>query len=333
MCTDSSGTSSYIECSDYINSYSNIYNHYNNLDAVSLKYCNSEYATDGVCNSSTASSLNADDFKKITGKVLSSSSCSGKYSSVVCGWTNDLIENGGYYWYATAYGSTSYSSFYWNVKNRRVDYAYSFELIGVRPVLKLDSSVIVTGGSGTYTDPYTIDNNYFNINSDDLSAVELSLNSIEEDVTMCISVGTSVCTNYIDFSNTYTLDLSDQEDDEKIIYVYYKNSTGKVVATMNRSIILDATPPVINSFSISSGTQLNRTLNISCTGADYMCFSNDSSDVSNCTNWVDYAPTYNNWILSSGTGNKRVYAFFKDEAGNVSTTSASTSVKDNSSQV
>ena len=53
-----------------------------------------------------------------------------------------------------------------------------------------------------------------------------------------------------------------------------------------------------------------------------MCFSNTSSNVSDCTNWVNYATTYN-WTLSSNNGEKTVYAFFKDKAGNIASASSS----------
>ena len=56
---------------------------------------------------------------------------------------------------------------------------------------------------------------------------------------MCISVNTSVCDKYIDYSNSYILDLSKEEKGEKLIYVYYKNSSDRVIASMNRSITIE----------------------------------------------------------------------------------------------
>ena len=66
-------------------------------------------------------------------------------------------------------------------------------------------------------------------------------------------------------------------------------------------------------------------MTISSTGADKMCFSNTSSSASSCSDWVDYATSYV-WRLSDGTGSKTVYAFFKDEAGNISSKTATTTV-------
>ena len=94
---------------------------------------------------------------------------------------------------------------------------------------------------------------------------------------------------------------------------------------MNRSIIVDTTAPTNNSVSIGDGKGLTRTLTISSTGADKMCFSNTSSSASSCSDWVDYATSYV-WRLSDGTGSKTVYAFFKDEAGNISSKTATTTV-------
>ena len=130
--------------------------HLANLNSKALKYCNSKYAKDGVCDSNTTWAMNATDFSKITGSTLSSSSCNNKYSAMNCGYTNDLIDNGGYYWFATPYRASSTNSFNWQPAYRIVSRDDSIYLFGVRPVLYLESSVYVIGGSGTYTDPYVI---------------------------------------------------------------------------------------------------------------------------------------------------------------------------------
>ena len=254
MCTSSDGTASSSSCSDYLSS-TNISKHYENMDNAALKYCNSDYTKNGVCNSNSITSnvvhaMDADDFKKITSSTLSSSSCYGSnfYSDMSCGYANDLIDNGGYYWFATPYDGAPFNrSFYWGPLGRFVLNEASNVLNGVRPVLSLESSVIVTGGEGTYESPYEISNNYFRINggvsslsaSDDLSSVQLSLNAVGDVSKMCISVNTSVCTDYVDYSTTYTLDWSSEADGEKIVYVYYKDSNGDIVASMNRSITID----------------------------------------------------------------------------------------------
>ena len=131
--------------------------HLARLNSAALKYCNQDFAYGGVCDENTAWAMKADDFQNIVGKALSSSSCYNKYSDRTCGYTNDLIDNGGYYWFATVYSSSSALTFGWLPNRRRVDDAtYSYVVLGVRPVLRLESSVQVASGSGTYQDPYVI---------------------------------------------------------------------------------------------------------------------------------------------------------------------------------
>ena len=130
--------------------------HLDNLNSEALKYCNSDYAYGESCNESSARAMNATDFKNITGSTLSN--CY-KTSSTDCGLNNTLIDNGGYYWYATPYNSaSSFNVFDWTPDSRFVSVAASRISSGVRPVLRLQSSVQVTGGSGTYEDPYQISN-------------------------------------------------------------------------------------------------------------------------------------------------------------------------------
>ena len=155
LCTKSDGTvnTSGSNCSNY-QTTKGAPLHIANLNNEALKYCNSNYAYGGVCNSSSAWSIKDDDFNQITGSTLSN--CYGT-SSTDCGLNNTLIDNGGYYWYATPYNSaSSVSVFKWRPVNRTVDHSNSNYSDGVRPVLRLQSSVQVTGGSGTYEDPYTI---------------------------------------------------------------------------------------------------------------------------------------------------------------------------------
>lgn len=180
-------------------------------------------------------------------------------------------------------------------------------------------------------DPYVITNDTFlfsngssYVNASEKSAVELSLVS-QNASTMCVSVNDSNCSNYVNFANTYTLDLSDEEDGEKVIYVYYKDISGNIFASLNKSIILDTAAPTNNTVTIGAGAGLSRDLTISSTGASKMCFSNTSNVANDCLDWIDYTST-TKWRLSDGTGNKTVYAFFKDVAGNISTTTASIEV-------
>lgn len=334
MCTNSSGTAG-TSCSSY-ESTGGLPKHLANLNDKALKYCNQDYAYNGICNTNSGWNINDSDYQIITTNIgikKTLSNCNSIYGVRACGFNNDLIDNGGYYWFATT--SSGNDMFYWYSFGRYpwIDHGgTSDQLYGIRPILRLQSSVRVTGGSGTYEDPYTIVNNSFSINSGSeyvnasgLSSIKLTLVGSSDVSTMCINTDSTGCSNYVAFATSYTLDWSGATDGKRTVYVYYKNSAGEIVASMNRSITVDTVAPKNNSVRISSGSTLTRTLTISSTGASKMCFSNTSSSSSNCTSWVDYATSYS-WTLSDGDGSKTVYAFFKDDAGNISSTTATTTV-------
>ena len=114
-------------------------------NALALKYCNPDYVDgnctcgdaniDGLCDnpSTDAWTINDNDFYNITkaisgvGKRLTSASsslgddggtlgstkyCSASYSYHECGYNNDLIDNGGFYWFAARYSSTDMNGVY-----------------------------------------------------------------------------------------------------------------------------------------------------------------------------------------------------------------------------
>lgn len=242
LCTDSNGTSSGSNCSSSVGAGSmNL--HLKALNQAALKYCNKDYAYNGVCDTSSAWAMTSSDFQNIVGTSLSSSSCYSKSSDKSCGYGNDLIDNGGYYWFASAYETPSTGSLIWQPNYRRISQMNSNFVLGVRPVLRLDSNVIVKGGSGTYEDPYQILNNSFSVGQisslSEKNSSSVTLNMMGYNVKqMCINLNSSGCSNYIDFHETYTLDLSNAVTGVNIIYVYYKDSSGKIIATMNRSFTL-----------------------------------------------------------------------------------------------
>lgn len=137
-----------------------VINHIAHLNKAALKYCNTNYAYNGVCDVTSSWSINDSDYQIITtniGTKKTLSNCDGVYGSRACGFNNDLINNGGFYWFATTRSASSTSSFRWNPNARNVNISgYSSYAYGVRPVLRLRSSVSVRSGSGTYKDPYVI---------------------------------------------------------------------------------------------------------------------------------------------------------------------------------
>ena len=143
------------------------------LETVSLKYCNSNYLQGGVCNDNTAHPLRGGDFYNLTKGLFGDSSARGlytytdssyevsitrtcffEYSIKECGYNNDLIDNGGHYWFGSAFAEMG--MLIWDPSSRYVTHRSNSIAFGVRPVLKLDSTITATGGSGTMEDPYTI---------------------------------------------------------------------------------------------------------------------------------------------------------------------------------
>ena len=153
MCTNSDGTIGTIRCNSYEET-EGVPKHLANLNAKALTYCNSTYAYGGKCDSNSAWNMADADFQIITGDSLSTALNQSNYDN----YAN--INNGGYYWFATPYSfpSLSASVFAWNPSSRRVEVGNSGLSVGLRPVLRLQSSVTVTGGAGTYIDPYKIEN-------------------------------------------------------------------------------------------------------------------------------------------------------------------------------
>ena len=176
------------ECNSVDASVANV-NYIQSANAKALKYCNTDYVdgncscldsdSNGLCDSasSDAWAINDTDFYNITkaisgfGKRLTQESsnlgdvggelgnslyCLSNYSFLECGYNNDLIDNGGYYYFAARNNSTVNYTVSWSAYGRNVwsyDETYAY---GLRPVISLSSTVYVTGGSGTMFDPYTI---------------------------------------------------------------------------------------------------------------------------------------------------------------------------------
>ena len=143
----------------------------NNVNTVALKYCNASYASGGLCDATTAYGFNGDDFYKFNTQYYGSENarylydwndggtygtpyCSAQTSNEYCGYNNDIIDNGGHYWFGSR--ASSVYTLAWYPASRKVSYTESAVSYGVRPVIKLDASILATGGGGTMTNPYTI---------------------------------------------------------------------------------------------------------------------------------------------------------------------------------
>ena len=114
-------------------------------------------------------------------------------------------------------------------------------------------------------------------------------------------------------TSNYTLTSGDET---KIVYAFIKDKAGNISSVSSDTIILDTEPPTSNSVIINSNAQntssTSVTLTLSSSGATKMCISNTES----CSSWETYA-TNKNWTLSSGDGEKTVYVWYKDDAGNI----------------
>ena len=160
LCTNEDESTSNTTCASFVSMNLFQYKHIENLDNAALKYCNAKYAANGICNEDTAWEIDANDFKEITGSTLNDTSCVLQSSSETCGYNNSIIDNGGYYWYGLGYNPGSGTGVYnWVPNNRYIDLFTEYSTSGVRPIIKLDTRVTITGGTGTEGDPYQIASN------------------------------------------------------------------------------------------------------------------------------------------------------------------------------
>ena len=234
-CTNQDGSFSGI-CGSNVN-VDSFSTHVNNLDSVSLKYCNPYYVNGSVCNHSNVRNINQDDFDSIVNRGLFIGSCY-QLQNKKCGYVNDLIDVGSDYWFSFKYHSLSNEALYWSSVSRSVDSSVSSSVYGIRPVIKLDSNVIVIGGSGSSDDPYQISNRTVLIGNVDNKENVLHLKMMGYGVDkMCINVNSAVCTNYVDFKESFDLDIKGLNGNN-IVYVYYKDSNDNMVASIHREFSL-----------------------------------------------------------------------------------------------
>lgn len=303
----------------------------NILNTKALKYCNNDYVDnncncndknkDGICDnkSKDAWNINNEDFNKIISSTttikntsindLNLNNCFNKKSTTSCGYNNDLIDNGGYYWFSAI------DNAYWNPDNRTI-YNGENKSFGLRPLIQISSSVVVTDGEGTIDNPYIISNNDFTINNGDIytSTRDVKLRIIATGASkMCIS-NNSKCQDYTDFSNQVNWQLS-KTDGTKNIYIYLKNNQGKLLASLNQKIILDSIGPTNNKLEVIDKIANKITIGISSNGAETMCIST-SDDIKKCK-FIPYQKQQE-LELDNIDGIKTIYAFFKDKAGNIS---------------
>ena len=118
-------------------------------------------------------------------------------------------------------------------------------------------------------------------------------------------------------------------------YAWYRDGAGKISAQSSSSIIYDVTAPSSTSVSIDSGSSTTSstgvTLTLSATDSvgvtGYYASESSSTPSLDASGWknVTSSTAYSgnvSFSLSSGEGDKTVYAWFRDVAGNISTSSS-----------
>ena len=127
----------------------------NNLDSISLKYCNKAYAYNQKCDSDSAWTMDVNDLKQVIASDFNLEPCLNDLENKNCKFTNTIINNGSFYWLADLYHDNLLN---WNPVYKTLSFSDPTSSLGIRPVLKFDSNVMVVGGSGTEDDPYIIEN-------------------------------------------------------------------------------------------------------------------------------------------------------------------------------
>jgi len=119
-------------------------------------------------------------------------------------------------------------------------------------------------------------------------------------------------------------------DGLKVVYMRVQDEAANETITSD-SIILDTVEPTCHieinddaSYTDSRSVTLNLFSSDTGSGVDRMSFKNEGE---NWSSWYNYA-TMHPWTLSAGDGSKRVYARFRDNAGNESNSCSDTIVLD-----
>ena len=134
----------------------------------------------------------------------------------------------------------------------------------------------------------------------------------------------------VTYAATKVWDLT-SGDGTKTVYAKFKDNAGNWSIVYSDTISLDTVPPqcsvVINNSATYTSTAAV-TLSLSAvdpnpgSGLSQMCVNYTNAS---CSSWVNYATTMNWTLLPAGDGTKYVYAWFKDNAGNITATPSITS--------
>ena len=170
---------------------------------------------------------------------------------------------------------------------------------------------------------------YFRVNNASVSAATTTSRAVNlyikgrNATSMCFSNTNSsdscMWKNYYETAQYWTLTAG---YGTKTIYGFLKNNTGQIASTsVNVEYMAEKAVGVylrINDASITQNEtySTNVTLYPKANHAVQMCFKNTNSS-DGCV-WKSYSETGQSWMLTSGYGMKTVYAFFKNDIGEIS---------------
>lgn len=117
-----------------------------------------------------------------------------------------------------------------------------------------------------------------------------------------------------------------EADGEKTFYAQFSDDAGNLSEVVSSKIILDTTPPKLNTFTINDGAEWTNhaekkvSLAIDAEGAMDMMVS-DNPGFTN-SSWQPFSASINAYELPGEDGEKMIFIKLKDETGNVSKTSS-----------
>lgn len=126
------------------------------INGRASNYCDAKYIYGGKCSKENVYGFSTSEYNYLVNNKIED--CDGN-NNLNCGYNNDIINNGGYYWILD--GNNSLVQYYWNPSKGNVFNTSRFDSgYGIRVVLRLNNSIFIKSGDGSYNNPYVLANNY-----------------------------------------------------------------------------------------------------------------------------------------------------------------------------
>ena len=126
------------------------------INGRASNYCDAKYIYGGKCSKENVYGFSTSEYNYLVNNKIED--CDGN-NNLNCGYNNDIINNGGYYWILD--GNNSLVQYYWNPSKGSVFNTSRFDSgYGIRVVLRLNNSIFIKSGDGSYNNPYVLANNY-----------------------------------------------------------------------------------------------------------------------------------------------------------------------------